>query len=118
MGTAVEALIRRFLPATGLNGASDQWRVWKAWAARGFVATIPSLLLIPDGLFVLVKDFGFFLDDLGLWYGAPAVEAFCIGFILPLVVPYVILLPTKYTNVLGIVCLVGFLTSAIVCMVI
>ena len=118
MGTAVEALIRRFLPATGLNGASDQWRVWKAWAARGFVATIPSLLLIPDGLFILVKDFGFFLDDLGLWYGAPAVEAFCIGFILPLVVPYVILLPTKYTNVLGIVCLVGFLTSAIVCMVI
>ena len=85
IGTGVEALIRRFLRATELNGASDQWRVWKAWAARGFVATIPPLLLIPDGFYILVKDFGFFLDDLGLWYGAPAVEAFCIGSMLPLV---------------------------------
>lgn len=119
IGSFTEAISDRFLwngEATGEEPSIK--RALRTWALRSFVSVIPSLFVIPDGFMLLILYFGFFLDELGFWYGATLVEAFNFGLVILLIVPTALLLPTKYARILGFVLLGALLLSMIVCMAI
>ena len=69
----------------------EQWKMM----TRAIVSSMPSLLLLSSSVFLFQLDFAYYTDDLGLWYGAPALDALCIGLVLPLFVPYLVAVHPK-----------------------
>ena len=67
----------------------------------------------------MLSDFWYFPNetDLGkdFWFGAPAMDALCIGLVVPLFMPRLVMLPRKTYMIVGGICVVGFIVFASAC---
>jgi len=88
------------------------------WLTHAFVSAFPTLLLLPAGFYILVNAFGYFMDDMGYWFGAPLVDSFCFGLIIPLFTSIWLPIPQKAFLTLGVICGLGWASTAISAMVI
>jgi len=117
IGSFAEAVMTRLVGSSKEEEPSHQ-KTLRKWALRSFVSVVPSLFVIPDGFMLLTLYFGFFLDELGIWYGATLLEAFNFVLVLLVVVPTALLLPTKFARMLGFALLAAWLIIIVVTMAI
>ena len=77
------------------------------------MSVMPSLLLLSSSVFLFQLDFAYYTDDLGLWYGAPALDALCIGLVMQLFVPYLVVVHPKVYKAMSVSCGLGLVATAI-----
>lgn len=85
---------------------------------RAIVSLVPSLLLLSSSVFLFQLDFGYYTDDLGIWFGASALDALCIGLVLPLFVPYLVVVQPKVYKAIGVAFTLGFVAVTVACTII
>jgi len=99
-------------------GIKEQWLI----LTRAFLSTVPALLFLSSSVYWVLSDFWYFPNetDLGkdFWFGSPAIDALCIGLVIPLFIPHLIMVPRKMYRIVGIVSVVGFIVAASACIIV
>jgi len=88
---------------------------------RAFISTVPALLFLSSSVYWVLSDFWYYpKTDLGkdFWFGSPAIDALCIGLVVPLFMPHLVMLPKNSYRVVGIVSAVGFIVAASACIIV
>ena len=98
-----------------LCGVKKRWLI----LTRAFLSTVPALLFLSSSVYWVLSDFWYFPNETdlgqGFWFGAPAMDALCIGVVVPLFIPHLVMLPRKAYMIVGGVCVVGFIVFASAC---
>ena len=99
-------------------GIKEQWLI----LTRAFLSTVPALLFLSSSVYWVLSDFWYFPNetDLGkdFWFGSPAIDALCIGLVIPLFIPHLIMVPRKMYRIVGIVSVAGFIVAASACIIV
>ncbi|KAL7430051.1 hypothetical protein ACHAXM_001989 [Skeletonema potamos] len=88
---------------------------------RTFVSTVPALLFLSSAVYWVLSDFRYYPQtNLGkdFWIGSPAIDALCIGVVVPLFMPHLVMVPTKAYRALGIVSVLGLIVVASACIIV
>ncbi len=96
-------------------GVNEQWLI----LTRAFLSTVPALLFLSSSVYWVLSDFWYFPNetDLGkeFWFGSPAIDALCIGLVVPLFIPHLVMVPRRIYRIVGSVSVLGFIVAASTC---
>jgi hypothetical protein len=87
---------------------------------RAFVSTVPALFFLSSSLYWVLSEFWNFPNEIGesFWYGAPAVDALCIGLVVPLLIPHLVVVSKKTYRIIGFVSALCFIATASICIIV
>lgn len=110
LGAACEMLLSWY------QNVNEKWLL----LTRAFVSTVPALLFLSSSLYWVLSEFWNFPNEIGesFWYGAPAVDALCIGLVVPFLVPHLVMVSKKVYRIVGFVSALGFIVIASICIIV
>ena len=109
LGAACEMLLSWY------KKVNEKWLL----ITRAFVSTVPALFFLSSSLYWVLSEFWNFPNEIeSFWYGAPAVDALCIGLVVPLLIPHLVMVSKKTYRIIGFVSAILFIATASICIIV